>query len=218
MSVKTLKRVLLIVAAGLLTTLATTTLMAQDGKRAGGCGGCGGRPKATPELTLAATGEATACTDEATKGKARAGECEGRRDGLKRIQVVNAALDAAVQAVEAGDKEVALAELTKARTLLAALCKGPGAGCGQCSDKAAAKQCGKCPAGKPCASPEETAKFLNTKCPIMGSPIDEAKVPARLTREHNGGKVAFCCGACPGAWDKLSDDQKAAKLLQVAAK
>ena len=56
------------------------------------------------------------------------------------------------------------------------------------------------------------ATFANTHCPIMGSPIDPAAVPAHLTREFKGKKVAFCCGGCPAAWDKLTDDQKQAKL------
>lgn len=54
--------------------------------------------------------------------------------------------------------------------------------------------------------------FANTRCPIMGSKIDPDNVPDRLTRTFDGRKVAFCCGGCPAAWDKLSDEQKAAKL------
>jgi hypothetical protein len=37
-------------------------------------------------------------------------------------------------------------------------------------------------------------------------------VPATLTREFKGQKVAFCCGGCPAAWDKLTDEQRRAKL------
>ena len=58
----------------------------------------------------------------------------------------------------------------------------------------------------------QPAKFANVRCPIMGSPINPDKVPANLTREYKGQKVAFCCGGCPPAWDKLSDAEKDAKL------
>ena len=54
--------------------------------------------------------------------------------------------------------------------------------------------------------------FANTTCPIMGSPIDPDKVTADLVREYKDQKVAFCCGACPAQWDKLSDAEKTAKL------
>jgi hypothetical protein len=49
----------------------------------------------------------------------------------------------------------------------------------------------------------------------MGSAIDPAKVPDSLTRDYKGQKVGFCCGACPPAWDKLTPEQKDAKLKAV---
>ena len=61
----------------------------------------------------------------------------------------------------------------------------------------------------------KTAEFVNARCPIMDSPIDPAKVPENLTREHKGKKVAFCCAGCPVAWDKLSDAEKDAKLTKA---
>jgi hypothetical protein len=64
--------------------------------------------------------------------------------------------------------------------------------------------------------PAAQSKFVNTHCPIMGGRIDPARVPASLTREYKGQKVAFCCGMCPGAWDKLTDAQKDAKLKAAA--
>ena len=105
---------------------------------------------------------------------------------LPRLADALKAIDAATKAVEAGEKTTALAELTKARGLVAAThtaLTGP--------------------------------QFVNARCPIMGSPINPANVSARLTREHNGAKVAFCCGGCPAAWDKLSVEQKDAKLAKV---
>jgi hypothetical protein len=56
------------------------------------------------------------------------------------------------------------------------------------------------------------AAFANTKCPIMGSPINPSRVAEGLTRVYNGEKIAFCCGGCPGQWDKLTDAQKDARL------
>ncbi|MCY2930376.1 MAG: hypothetical protein NTV86_12920 [Planctomycetota bacterium] len=59
---------------------------------------------------------------------------------------------------------------------------------------------------------------VNDRCPISGKAIDPAKVAAELTREFKGQKVGFCCGGCPPAWDKLSDDDKQAKLDKVLIK
>jgi hypothetical protein len=70
----------------------------------------------------------------------------------------------------------------------------------------------------PAASTKARAKFINTRCPIMGTPIDPNNVPANLTREFKGQKVAFCCGGCPSLWDKLTDKEKEAKLQQAALK
>ena len=63
----------------------------------------------------------------------------------------------------------------------------------------------------------ETPKveFVNSKCPIMGKPIDPATVPANLVKDFAGQKVAFCCAGCPAAWDKLSDVEKIAKLAEA---
>ena len=65
----------------------------------------------------------------------------------------------------------------------------------------------------------QTSQFVNDHCPIMtGNAIDPAHVPASLTREYKGQKVAFCCGMCPPAWDKLTDAEKDKKLDAVRAK
>ncbi len=44
----------------------------------------------------------------------------------------------------------------------------------------------------------ETPKveFVNTKCPIMGSVIDPAKVTEDLVKDFKGEKVALCCAGC----------------------
>ena len=63
---------------------------------------------------------------------------------------------------------------------------------------------------------ENPQAFANVTCPMMGSTIDPKKVTPELVRLHKGKKVAFCCGGCPVAWDKLSDAQKDAKLQESA--
>ncbi len=61
------------------------------------------------------------------------------------------------------------------------------------------------------------AGFANIRCPIMTkNKIDPKKVDASLIREFKGQKVAFCCGGCPPAWDKLSDEDKVTKLAAAA--
>lgn len=64
----------------------------------------------------------------------------------------------------------------------------------------------------------KTVACVNGTCPIMDIAIDQAKVPFSLTRDFNGQKVGFCCGDCPPAWDKLTDEQKTAKLAAAMAK
>ena len=65
----------------------------------------------------------------------------------------------------------------------------------------------------PAASDEPAAKPVNTVCPIMGG-----KVNPSLTRQFSGKTVGFCCGGCLPKWDKLSDDEKQAKLDKVLSK
>lgn len=67
------------------------------------------------------------------------------------------------------------------------------------------------------AGGEKPQAFVNVTCPIMGSAIDPKNVAPELVRLHKGKKVAFCCGGCPVAWDKLSEAQKDAKLREAAS-
>lgn len=108
----------------------------------------------------------------------------------KRLPALQAALQQIIGHLEAGHTQMALAELKQVQTSLAALQKALGQ--------------------------HVKPAFINDRCPIMGSPINPANVAANLTRDYQGGKVAFCCAGCPAAWDKLSDAQKAAKLKTVA--
>lgn len=71
------------------------------------------------------------------------------------------------------------------------------------------------PADAPVA---KTVSCVNGTCPIMGSAIDPAKVPVSLTRDFKGQKVGFCCAGCPDSWDKLTDEEKTAKLATAMAK
>ena len=99
----------------------------------------------------------------------------------------------------------------------AGVASGQAKTCARCA--AAGKTC-TCVAKKPtCACMQKSAEaataeatYANAVCPMMGSKIDPANVPASLTREFKDRKVAFCCAGCPVAWDRLSDEQKQAKL------
>ena len=76
------------------------------------------------------------------------------------------------------------------------------------------------PATESTAAVEQTAEpvmvsLANESCPIMGG---KAKTTEDLTREFNGQTVGFCCDGCPQKWDKLSDDEKSAKLAEVQKK
>ncbi|MCE5279635.1 MAG: hypothetical protein ABFD92_09445 [Planctomycetaceae bacterium] len=127
----------------------------------------------------------------------------------------------------AGDEKTPCTQPCKDTDACKTCCKGDckaccGDNCAACCKDKAAKACTKelkacCPvdghkdkAGA--AAVETKSDFANTKCPMMGSKINPAKVTAALTREFKGQKVAFCCGGCPAAWDKLSDADKQTKL------
>ncbi|HDZ22270.1 hypothetical protein LCGC14_0238660 [marine sediment metagenome] len=75
-----------------------------------------------------------------------------------------------------------------------------------CGDKGAKSTEAKAPA---------TEVVINSACPMMGTAMDPAKVSADLTREFKGKKIGFCCAKCPVAWDKLSDEEKDAKLAET---
>ena len=127
----------------------------------------------------------------ATSAPASAGRHGMCRMHAKKLGEALKAIDSATKAVEANDKKKALAELKTAKTLVSAAHK-------------AMSQMGK-------------GKILNVRCPIMGGKLDPSNLPATLTRPFKGGKVGFCCGGCPGVWDKLSDEDKEQKLRKSAA-
>ncbi len=110
----------------------------------------------------------------------------------KHLPMISGSIEKAIKAVEAGNKETALAELHKAQKMLIAIKKG------------IAKH------AKP--------RFVNTKCPIFQTPIEPDKITKELIREYKGQKVAFCCNDCLPIWDKLSDAKKDAKLAKAKQK
>ena len=89
----------------------------------------------------------------------------------KQLPSLVQALKNARQAVNMGHKEHALMELKKVEDLVAVV--------------------------QQTLAQHVKPAFANTVCPIMGSKIDPANVPANLIREFKGQKVAFCCGGCP---------------------
>ena len=169
---------------------------------------------AAPEGVLASVDgkEGKACSSCHAKGEKAMASADG--DKLcpkwtgKQVEAVLARLDAAEKAIQSGDSKVALAALADVRASLKQVHDR--------ADKAVASVDGAAKhdhkAHKAGEAKGEVAAYANAKCPIMGSPINPEKVKPALVRSFEGQKVAFCCGGCPAAWDKLSDEQKTAKL------
>jgi hypothetical protein len=108
---------------------------------------------------------------------------------VKRLSAIQEAVARAVGHLQAGHQQEALTELKLVQNSLESLRR---------------------------AIERNTAlSFVNDRCPIMGTLIDPTKVPAALTRMHEGRRVAFCCAGCPQAWDRLGTAEKAAKLANV---
>ena len=105
------------------------------------------------------------------------------------LPMASQSIDKAIKAIKTGNKETALAELHKAQKMLAAINAG--------------------------IAKHVKPKFANVRCPLMGAPINPDKVGKNLIRDYKGQKVAFCCGGCPAAWDKLTNAKKNAKLAKV---
>ncbi len=110
----------------------------------------------------------------------------------KHVPMVSKAIEKAIEAIEAGNSKDALAELHKAKKMIVGI------------NEAIGKHI------KP--------KFVNSKCPMWGAPIEPDKITEDLIREYKGQKVAFCCKECPPEWDKLTDAEKDAKLAKAKPK
>ncbi len=129
---------------------------------------------------------------DATKGNVETKGFSINQIHSKRLPAVSKSIDKAIKAIEAGNSEAALDELHKAQKMIVTI------------NKVISKYV------KP--------KFVNNRCPLMGSPIIASKVTGKLTRVYKGQKVAFCCAECPSKWDKLTDTEKEAKLAKVKPK
>ncbi|MHC4584024.1 MAG: hypothetical protein ACYS3N_05810 [Planctomycetota bacterium] len=107
----------------------------------------------------------------------------------ENLPIALLSVDKAAKAIESGNEKAALAELQKAKRMLMAIHAALGK--------------------------HVKPQFVNNRCPIMGSPINPAKVTKNLVRDYMGQKVAFCCAGCPSTWDKLPNAQKQAKLAKA---
>jgi hypothetical protein len=215
-----------LLSVGLLDAVADDHGDAQDTPKAG-CNRagrtCGNANKPKGRCDKAKAGcnmqKGTCCTKDGSCGEKPA----------KAVETAIAELDAAEAALKAGDTEKAHAAIQSARKRLAAahgnMARRHNAKAGSC-DRAAKGGCDKAKKAncdgtqkRACDKPKEQASrpaVINTRCPMMGNAIDPAKVPANLYREYQGKGVGFCCGGCPAQWDKLSDEQKQAKLSAVS--
>ena len=120
--------------------------------------------------------------------------CADRKARIAKLDEVMKLLEAAKAAADTGDAKTASTQIAKTQTLLNEV-------------RASAPACPACQAHK-----AAKGKVCNVRCPMMGTSLDPDKVPAELTRLHRGQKVGFCCAGCPAAWDKLSEEEKDAKL------
>jgi len=140
-------------------------------------------------LALAQAGHGSGHSSHATMKQADNADSLGLGQiHSKHIPVVMKTINEAKKASASGDKSAVMAELNKAQNILLAIHAALG---------------------------KHVPQFANATCPIMGTPIDPAKVKNDLAREHEGRKVAFCCGGCPEKWDQLADTQKSAKLAKA---
>ncbi|MFW6154933.1 MAG: hypothetical protein ACOC95_06935 [Planctomycetota bacterium] len=143
--------------------------------------------------------------DDACPKKEACGRKEACTAHCKHLDQTLADLDAAVagavEALEAGNTDEALAKLNEAEALLAG------------SREHLKTACPKKEA--PCPKAADDGRPVNGRCPMMGSRIDPDKVPDRLTRRFEGKTIGFCCAGCPTAWDKLTDEQRREKLRQT---
>jgi hypothetical protein len=184
---------------------AVASVDAKDGK----CCGCGKKAVAAKDAkSCPAKAEGVLLSVDSKA----CGTCDKKAEGKcpdpagRRLQNVLAYIDQAEKAMKDGHNDKAQAHLAKARKSVHALAHQMMQDGGHKKAHAEAKSE---------AEQAAEAKFVNSKCPIMGKKIHADRVKPALVRTFNGRKVAFCCGGCPGRWDKLSDEQKADKLAKV---
>ena len=123
-----------------------------------------------------------------------AAECVQKCDkNITDLSAAMTALDEANKAIDMGESAAAKIQIEKAQTLL----KGINDAQKKCMDK---------------------MPVCNAECPISGKKIDMMNVPENLTTIYKGQKIGFCCPACPVSWQKLTDEEKNAKLEAVMPK
>ena len=122
--------------------------------------------------------------------KCMAGCMKKCQANMEDVAAAKAAIKAAIEAIDAGNAATAKVEMEKADKLLSNVHK--------CMKENMQQM--------PCS---------NTKCPIEGKSIDRMDCPKKLTCMYKGSKVGFCCAGCPAEWDKLTDEEKDAKLKDV---
>ena len=149
-----------------------------------------------------------ACPKHANAGKT-CPMCAAMGTHAHRTMRARKQVNAALAALEKGDRDAAAKALKKAQALLA-----PPAGTPAKDAMAAGKPVKATPAP---AAPADGA-VANARCPIMGGKLDRANVPGRLTVTFRGRKVGFCCGGCPAQWAQLSEAEKAKKLQTALPK
>ena len=114
-----------------------------------------------------------------------------RRVAEKAVADLDRALKATEDVQEAlalGDKEMALEELKKVKEML-----------GQA----------RTPLVEALTKPK---KVVNKCCPMEGTEIDCNNVPLQLTAQYKEELIGFCCPKCRMEWNKLSDEERDAKL------
>ena len=107
----------------------------------------------------------------------------GRQMKMDHLEKALKVVEEATKAVEDDEKTMALAKLKEAKELITTV--------HACLDG---------------------PKVVNAHCPVMGTKLNPATVPEDLMRMYKEQKVGFCCAGCPEAWDKLTDQEKDAKL------
>ncbi len=148
--------------------------------------------------------KAKSCGD-CDKAKSCGGCKQAAKGGHGELSAALEKLDAVEAAVKSGDKDAALKALAGARKALRPMVRRSEAALATVEPAQ----------GKAHKDHEHKARYVNSSCPIMGSPIQPASVKPHLVRQYKGQAVAFCCGGCPDRWDKLSAEQKAAKLSKA---
>jgi len=179
-----------------LSKVANATVSPGPAGRTSDAPACCGTCSKASSCAAKKEGTQTACCDQAGTAACCAADKVKATQGktLPTLQQVHArqlpgaitSIDAALKALEKGDRASVIRHLTAARLNI------------QTAHFALAKHVG--------------PTFVNAVCPLMGSPIKPEKVTASLTREYKGQKVGFCCAGWPEEWDKLTDAQKEAKL------